>query len=91
MKKKIKAKDFDKAFDENKNVAKHLNKSKARRTNETLKRVNIDFPLWVILRLDREAARLGVSRQSLVKIWIAEKFSDGAGEEKIDGDEEQAA
>ncbi len=72
--KKIKAKDFDESFDRGEDVTKHLDKSKARRVNAELKRVNIDFPVWVIESLDREARRLGITRQSLVKMWIAEKF-----------------
>lgn len=72
--KKIKAKDFDAAFDSGGDITKHLDKSKVRRVNEQLRRVNIDFPAWVISSLDREARRLGITRQSLVKMWIAEKF-----------------
>lgn len=72
--KKIKAKNFDKSFDKGESVIKHLNVSKKRKVNEELKRVNIDFPAWVIESLDKEARRLGVSRQSLVKMWIAERF-----------------
>ncbi len=72
--KKAKAKDFDDAFDRGDDVTKYLDKSKVRRVNEELRRVNIDFPAWVISSLDREARRLGVTRQSLVKMWIAEKF-----------------
>ena len=76
--KKVKAKDFDEAFDRGGDVTKHLDKSKTRRVNEELRRVNIDFPTWVISSLDREARRLGVTRQSLVKMWIAEKFDSAA-------------
>ena len=72
--KKVKTKDFDAAFDRGDDITKHLNTSKKRRVNEELRRVNIDFPAWVIDSLDREARRLGVTRQSLVKMWIAEKF-----------------
>jgi hypothetical protein len=72
--KKIKAKDFDDAFDRGEDVTAYLDKSKARRVNEELRRVNIDFPAWVISSLDKEARRLGITRQSLVKMWIAEKF-----------------
>ena len=72
----MKAKDFDAAFDQGKDVSKYLDKSKARRVNEQLRRVNIDFPSWVVDSLDKEARRLGVTRQSLVKIWIAEKFKN---------------
>jgi hypothetical protein len=72
--KKVKAKDLDDAFDRGEDVTKYLDKSKARRVNAELKRVNIDFPVWVIDSLDKEARRLGITRQSLVKMWIAEKF-----------------
>jgi hypothetical protein len=72
--KKVKAKDFDDAFDRGEDVTTYLDKSKARRVNAELKRVNIDFPVWVIDSLDKEARRLGITRQSLVKMWIAEKF-----------------
>lgn len=74
--KKTKAKDFDAAFDRGEDVTKYLDKSKVRRVNSELKRVNIDFPIWVISSLDKEARRLGITRQSLVKMWIAEKFKD---------------
>ena len=72
--KKVKAKDFDAAFDRGEDVSKFLDKSKTRRVNAELKRVNIDFPVWVVSSLDKEARRLGITRQSLVKMWIAEKF-----------------
>ncbi len=72
--KKIKTKDFDAAFDRGEDVTKHLDKPKVRRVNAELRRFNIDFPIWVISSLDKEARRLGITRQSLVKMWIAEKF-----------------
>lgn len=72
--KKVKARDFDSAFDGGGDVTQHLDLSKARRVNAELRRVNIDFPVWVIASLDKEARRLGITRQSLVKVWIAEKF-----------------
>ena len=74
--KKVKAKDFDAAFERGENLTGYLDKSKARRVNTELRRVNIDFPIWVISSLDKEAQRLGITRQSLVKMWIAEKFKD---------------
>ena len=73
--KKVKAKDFDAAFDRSEDITQYLDKSKSRRVNAELKRVNIDFPVWVIASLDKEARRLGITRQSLVKMWIAEKFN----------------
>jgi hypothetical protein len=79
--KKVKAKDFDDAFDRGEDVTKYLDKAKARRVNVELKRVNIDFPVWVIDSLDKEARRLGITRQSLVKMWIAEKFDTNSESE----------
>ena len=70
----MKAKDFDKKFDEGKSVIKHLDLSKARRPAQEQKRVNVDFPLWMIHSLDKEAKRLGVPRQSVIKIWLAERL-----------------
>ena len=70
----MKAKDFDKKFDEGKSVLKHLDLSKARRPEQEQKRVNVDFPLWMIHSLDKEAKRLGVPRQSIIKIWLAERL-----------------
>ena len=70
----MKAKDFDKKFDEGKSVVKHLDLSKARRPKQEQKRVNVDFPLWMIQSLDKEAKRLGVPRQSIIKMWLAERL-----------------
>jgi len=74
----MKAKDFDKEFDEGKSVIKHLDFSKARRPEQELKRVNVDFPLWMIHSLDKEAKRLGVPRQSIIKIWLAERLQQAS-------------
>ena len=70
----MKAKDFDKEFDEGKDISKYLDASKARRPEQEQKRVNVDFPLWMIQLLDKEAKRLGVPRQSIIKVWIAERL-----------------
>ena len=48
--------------------------SKARRRGQEQKRVNVDFPLWMIQLLDKEARRLGVPRQSIIKVWVAERL-----------------
>ena len=71
---KVKASRFDRAFDEGRDVSRYLDLSKARRPGLEQRRVNVDFPVWMIELLDREAARLGVARQSLVKVWIAERL-----------------
>ena len=70
----MKAKDFDKRFDEGKDISKYLDVSKARRPEQEQKRVNVDFPLWMIHSLDKEARRLGVPRQSIIKVWVAERL-----------------
>ena len=70
----MKAKDFDKKFDRGEDVTAHLDMSKARRPGEEQRRVNVDFPVWMISSLDREARRLGVTRQSIIKVWIAERL-----------------
>jgi hypothetical protein len=74
----MKAKAFDKKFDEGKSVIKHLDLSKARRPEQEQKRVNVDFPLWMIHSLDKEAKRLGVPRQSIIKIWLAERLQQAS-------------
>ncbi len=70
----MKAKDFDKRFNEGKDISKCLDMSKARRHGQEQKRVNVDFPLWMVCLLDKEAKRLGVPRQSIIKVWIAERI-----------------
>ena len=74
----MKAKDFDKKFDDNESVIENLDLSKARRPEQEQKRVNVDFPIWMIQSLDKEARRLGVTRQSIIKLWHAEKLEKSA-------------
>lgn len=70
----MKANEFDKAFDEGKDISEYLDRSKARRPEQEQKRVNVDFPRWMITLLDKEARRLGVPRQSIIKVWVAERL-----------------
>jgi len=70
----MKAKGLDKKFDDGGDIIEHLDLSAAKRPGREQKRVNVDFPTWMIQRLDREARRLGVARQALIKIWIAERL-----------------
>jgi hypothetical protein len=70
----MKANEFEKKFDEDINIAEHLDLSKLRRPKQEQKRVNVDFPLWMINLLDKEAKRLGVPRQSIIKVWVAERL-----------------
>ena len=70
----MKAKDLDKKFDEGQDISQYLDTAKARRPAQEQKRVNVDFPLWMIQLLDKEAKRLGVPRQSIIKVWVAERL-----------------
>jgi hypothetical protein len=70
----MKARDFDREFDAGGDVTAHLDLSKATRPGQEQRRVNVDFPAWMIESLDREAQRLGVTRQSIIKVWIAERL-----------------
>ncbi|MBI5015958.1 MAG: CopG family transcriptional regulator [Deltaproteobacteria bacterium] len=71
----MKAEDFDRLFDAGEDVTAHLDLGKAVRPDQQQKRVNVDFPVWMIHGLDKEARRLGVPRQSLIKVWIAERLA----------------
>ncbi|MEN8221085.1 MAG: CopG family antitoxin [Pseudomonadota bacterium] len=70
----MKAEDFDKAFDEGSDVCQYLDVSKARKPNQAHKKIKIDFPIWMFQSLDKEAKRLGVTQQSIIKVWIAERL-----------------
>lgn len=70
----MKAKSFDAKFDQGEDVTGILDLSKARRPLQEQRRVNVDFPTWMIESLDREAGRLGVTRQSVIKVWLAERL-----------------
>ena len=72
----MKAKELEKTFDNNEDISKHLDLSRAKRTNQEAKRVNVDFPSWMIHSLDKEADRLGVTRQSIIKVWISERLKE---------------
>ena len=70
----MKTEEFDKAFDDGSDITPFLDLNKARRIKQQHKRVNVDFPLWMIDSLDKEATRLGVSRQSVIKVWLGERL-----------------
>ena len=74
----MKAKKFDEEFDAGKDVTSVLDIAQARRPKHEAKRVNADFPTWMIEQLDREASRLGVTRQSIIQIWLAERLEHTA-------------
>lgn len=70
----MKAEEFDRRFDEGEDVTHVLDLGKAERPGEQPRRVNVDFPAWMVTSLDREARRLGVTRQSIIKVWVAERL-----------------
>jgi hypothetical protein len=70
----MKATELDKRFDAGEDVSDQIDWSRSKRPNTELKRVNVDFPAWVVKGLDQHAQRLGVTRQSLIKMWIADRL-----------------
>jgi hypothetical protein len=74
----MKAEESDRKFDAGEDVTGDLDLSSARRPGKEARRVNVDFPSWMVESLDREAKRLGVTRQSVIKVWIAEKLEHKA-------------
>ena len=70
----MKASNFDKKFDSGEDVSEHLDLSKAKRPGLSTKRINVDVPSWMVESLDKEAHRIGTSRQALIKFWLADKL-----------------
>lgn len=70
----MKASDFDKKFESGEDITQLLDLTKARRPGLESKRVNVDFPEWMVESLDKEAHRLGITRQALIKVWVASKL-----------------
>jgi len=74
--KKISATEFDRIFDDGKeDVLQYCDLTAVRKVNPKPKRVNVDFPAWMVGALDKESMRLGVTRQSLIKMWLSEKLA----------------
>ena len=74
----MKTEAFDKAFDNGEKIVDKLDFSKATRPGRTQRRVNVDFPEWMIRSLDKEADRLGVPRRAVIKVWISERLRANA-------------
>jgi len=74
----MKASDLDKKFDAGEDISGELDLAGVRRPLREQRRVNVDFPSWMVESLDREARRLGVTRQSIIKVWIAERLEQKA-------------
>ena len=70
----MKAEELDRKFDDGEDITGELDLASARRPLREQRRVNVDFPSWMVESLDREAKRLGVTRQSIIKVWIAERL-----------------
>ena len=75
---KVKAQEFDRKFDTGEDVTKYLDLNRTRLPGHEQRRVNVDFPVWMIESLDREASRLGVPRQSLIKVLIARHLEEAS-------------
>lgn len=73
--KSMRAAELDRRFDEGEDITEALDLQRARRPAQEQRRVNVDFPAWMVTSLDREARRLGVTRQSIIKVWIAERLA----------------
>ena len=83
----MKAKDFDKKFEEGQeDIVDDLDLSSARRVNQEQRRINVDFPAWIVESLDREAARIGVTRQSIIKVWLVERLQAESANNPLNGD-----
>jgi hypothetical protein len=72
----IEAAEFDKQFDEGSDVTHHLNLENAERPGLKPKRVSVDFPEWMVLELDQISRRLGVTRQSVIKVFISDRLKE---------------
>jgi hypothetical protein len=82
----MKAKKFDSDFDAGRDITGSLDLANAKRPNQEQKRVNVDFPKWMVELLDREAGRLGVTRQSIIKVWLAERLEQSASNQSRQSD-----
>ena len=79
----MKAKELDQKFDNGDNILDLLDLSKARRVMQDQKRVDVDFPVWMLELLDKEASRIGVTRQSIIKVWLAERLEQLAANKAL--------
>lgn len=75
----ITTEELDRKFDEGEDISEHLDWDKAVRPNLDQKRVNLDLPIWMIQNLDSEAKRIGVTRQSIMKVWLSERIKEERG------------
>jgi hypothetical protein len=78
-KKSIIADEFDALFEQGTDLTEYLLLEKAERPGLKQRRVSVDFPVWMVQELDREAERMGITRQSVIKYWISEKLHPSVG------------
>jgi hypothetical protein len=76
--KSISAEEFDRRFDDGEDMAAYIDWNSLRRPGLEPKRVNVDFPQWMVTQLDREAKRRGITRQALIKVWLADRLDAAA-------------
>ena len=81
--KTISASEFDEKFDNGEDISEYIDFSKAEQPNKKHKRVNVDFPVWMLNELDSMSKRLGVTRQSLIKLWLADKLQSAQSAAKV--------
>ena len=79
----MKAKELDQKFDNGDDILDFLDLSKAKRVMQDQKRVDVDFPVWMLELLDKEASRIGVTRQSIIKVWLAERLEQLAANKAL--------
>lgn len=67
----MKATEFDELFENGESIIPYADTQNAFRPNK-MKRINIDFPVWMVEQIDKEAQKIGITRQSLIKVWISD-------------------
>lgn len=77
------AQEFEKQFDDGEDITPHIDPSSIHRPGLQARRVNVDFPEWIIEKLDMQSRLIGVSRQSLIKLWVSERIQQEHQNQKI--------
>ncbi|MBN1158291.1 MAG: hypothetical protein JXA61_02830 [Bacteroidales bacterium] len=72
----MKASEFDQRFDAGEDVMPYMDKKGIRKPGLEQRRIIVDFPAWMVHQLDKEATRLGITRQSIIKMWISQKIDE---------------
>jgi hypothetical protein len=79
----ITAEELDRRFDAGEDISEFLDWDKARRPGLESRRVNVDLPAWMIQQLDRQADLIGVTRQSIIKVWLSERIKEERAESAV--------